>query len=307
MKRWAFIAVLAGCGHGAGTAPAPVRHEPPPSITATPDGADDPVVARVDGRPVYGSCVRAQAQGMHVDAKQALDQCIAFEVLAGEADKRGLREDADVGDAWRKELVRAIIRKELGAIHSLDDLPPAMVEKYRTGTAKILDRPALRTAQWVRVEVPETAPRGGPEDLAAKAVADKIYAELGPQGGLQPEDLQAAGDRAAAGTGIEVSVSAKPYTTPEDPVEGMIVGVPEFRAALYSIPELGHVAAPTRTQWGWDVILWWDDHPPEDRTQSFFEFLRPKYFDFWVSRLAKLSGVPVKIDEDLLQQIAGAE
>ncbi len=43
--------------------------------------ADDAIVATVNGRPVWGSCVAIQAQ-RGATTPQALDQCIAFELLA---------------------------------------------------------------------------------------------------------------------------------------------------------------------------------------------------------------------------------
>src|SRR5688500_12830444 len=109
MRALAAILVLSACGHGASTPPEPVRHVVPTTAEAQPAGADDLVVARVDGRPVYGSCVRAQVAGLGVDVAAALDQCVAFELLAGAADAQGLRADEDVGDAWRREMVRALI------------------------------------------------------------------------------------------------------------------------------------------------------------------------------------------------------
>jgi len=47
---------------------------------ATQQGAGDVIVAQVNGRPVWGSCVTAQSRGKSKQA--ALDECVAFELLA---------------------------------------------------------------------------------------------------------------------------------------------------------------------------------------------------------------------------------
>src|SRR5260221_9043696 len=107
------VAALAACGHGASPPPVAtaVVHPAPPSVQARPAGPDDLVVARVDGRPIYGSGVQAQAAAFHLDAHPALDQCIGFELLAGAADARGLRGDPHVADTLRREMVRGLIER----------------------------------------------------------------------------------------------------------------------------------------------------------------------------------------------------
>src|SRR5690349_1737646 len=121
MRAWTVIVGLAACGH---SAPPPPPAAAPPTSEAQPDGADDPVVARVDGHPIYGSCVAAQASHLHLDAHAALDQCVAFELLAQAAEAKGLRDDPDVVDTWRREMVRRLIEVDLGHFATLDDLPP---------------------------------------------------------------------------------------------------------------------------------------------------------------------------------------
>jgi hypothetical protein len=53
--------------------------------------ADDVVVALAAGRPVYGSCVAAQAERGHLSRDAALRECIDFELMAQEAERRGSR------------------------------------------------------------------------------------------------------------------------------------------------------------------------------------------------------------------------
>ncbi len=294
------LAVLAAaCGSDA-RPEAPSQPPPvaPPTVEAAPRDADDLIVARVDGRPVYASCVEAQAEHLGVDVRAALDQCIAFELLAGAADARGLRDDPEVIETWRREMVRTVIRADLSPIARLEDLPEEFLTPLLEARGAYRYRPLMRASYYARVEVPETAAPDGPEDRAARAVADAVYAELGEQPGLLPDELVAATERHAGG--LEVSHIATPYLTPERDDMPVQVAVPEYRKALYAIPEIGRISPPVRTRWGWDLILWWDTLPATDFSESFFAAARQNFFQMWAGRIARQLGLKTWIDEALL-------
>ena len=84
-----------GCG---GNASAPVAQQRA-LADAPAAGSDDFVVARVDGHPIWASCVSAQATRTKGDRTTALRDCIDFELLAWRAAARGLLDDPDVRDA----------------------------------------------------------------------------------------------------------------------------------------------------------------------------------------------------------------
>src|SRR5262245_41561856 len=109
MHRASFLLpVIAACGGtSSGPPPAPVRATI--SAEAPRVGADDVEVARVGGRPVWASCVVEQAQRQHVTREAALDQCIAFELMAQEAEKRGLAAAPEVTDATKTALVSRLV------------------------------------------------------------------------------------------------------------------------------------------------------------------------------------------------------
>jgi hypothetical protein len=304
------ILALAACGHGsAPPPPAATPHATPPSVEAQPAGGDDLVVARVDGRPVYASCVRAQAAALGLDVDAALDQCVSFELLAGAAEAGGLRADPEVAESWRRELVRAVIRQDLGAIQTLDDLPGYFIQPILAKQGQYLSMPAIRVSHYVRAIVPKQAVVNGPEDRAAQAVADAIYAELGPRDGLLIDDLKAAGERAAAGTDVKIETTdpAEPYATPENEDAHLRLAVRPYREALYAIPQMGRVAPPVRTPWGWDVIEWWNTWPPTDKTASFFEAMRQRYFKVWTGEVARAAGIVPEVDDELFAQLTEAE
>ena len=88
-------------------------------------------------------------------------------------------------------------------------------------------------------------------------------------------------------------------------LQGYKNAVPEYREALFAIPRLGTVSPPTRTPWGWDIILWYDVWPPVDQSDEFFTRVRELYFGVWAQGLARAAGVKTEVDEALLAELAG--
>ncbi|HZJ62609.1 MAG TPA: hypothetical protein VFD36_03745, partial [Kofleriaceae bacterium] len=91
--RATVLLAIAACGGSSNPPPAP----PATTVIATPRlTGDDVEVARVNGRPVWSSCVATQAAAIAGAAdrrRDALDQCVAAPV--GRArDRRGLGRDA---------------------------------------------------------------------------------------------------------------------------------------------------------------------------------------------------------------------
>ena len=89
-----------GCGSSGSSGAGPTAAAP--SLIATPPlTTDDAPVARVNGRTVWASCVAAQAGAITAGSEAerraaALDQCIAFELLAQAAEARGLASTASI-------------------------------------------------------------------------------------------------------------------------------------------------------------------------------------------------------------------
>ena len=298
------IALVAACGGEERRAAPPAPVVVPTTATAQPAGADDLVVATVNDQPVYGSCVETQAEALGLDARAALDQCVGFELLAQEADRRGLREDPDVADTWRREMVRRVIAADLGAIDTLDQLPAGFRDAMIAKFGQYLQRPLLRGAHYARIDMPRGTIQGGPEDLRAKTVADAIYAELKDQEGILPGELFAVADRHAAAAGLAITRSQKPYFTPEKEVPGIRGAQPEFLASLMQATEVGRIGPPARTRQGWDIPLYWTFIPPKDLTPEFFVDARQQYFLQWAEGLRKQLGLEVSIEREALARLA---
>src|SRR6185436_3442191 len=172
-----------------------------------PAGPGDAIVATVDSRPVWGSCVAAQLARGGRSRRAALDECIDFELLAQAAEARGL------GRAPDPELERARRAAMVGRL-----VETGFEDRYRT-----------------------PADLGATLDRAVDALADQLD---------QPEF------RASAFARVEVPAGAGQRVTHGDfRAATREAVVPPYAAALFSIPEVGRIAAPARTKWGWDVIL----------------------------------------------------
>ncbi|MCA9679742.1 MAG: hypothetical protein H6709_24520 [Kofleriaceae bacterium] len=295
---------IAGCGEHHRQA-APRQVIVPPSSEAQPAGADDPVVATVDGHPIYGSCVADQVRGLGVDRAAALDQCVAFELLAREADRRGLRSDPEVAETWKREMVRALIEADLGPLDRFDALPASFREAALRRLHTELDWPLLRGGHYARVEVPASVAPGAAEDVAAHDAAEAAYEQLRGEPAVLPDELLAVTKRLAPG--FKVSGSAAPFYTPAGDSDAVRGAVPEFRDALFAIPQLGQISPPTRTKWGWDLILWWDERPPTDQRPTIFGRLLPRYFLSWSKQIGDALGVHVSVDEARLEAAFGDE
>ncbi len=308
--RWLILGALglAACGgHDAPPPPPAPPRAAATSVEAVAAGPDDLVVATVDGHPVWGSCVEAQARALGLTAAAALDQCVSFELLAQAADARALRADPEVVATWRREMVRALIKQDLGPIDRLEALPPDFLALVMKRLGQSADVPPLRGGHYARVEVARDR-LGGPDDEAAHRAADAAYAELKDEPGVLPTQLRDVVVRHAAELAPtrRVSASDDDFLTPIDDNPAIRGAVPAFREALWKIPELGRISPPVRTKWGWDIILFWDELPAMDMRPRFFESVRSQYFLTWSRRLGQTLGVTVTIDEEQLAALAQA-
>jgi hypothetical protein len=319
----------AGCGDRADPADpaapaAPADPVAPPAAAAsraqpiaTPRlTADDTEVARVNGRPVWSSCVALQAQppatralgpaGARSDPRDpaqrraaALDQCIAFELLAQAAEARGLGAAPEVGAAVKRAAVNRLVATEFEPRYQAPgDLKPA-VDAVMQRNAWRMHVPQLRSSAFARFTVPKGAP---PElDAKAHALADQLARELAGQTGLYSVHLTEAATRIAAGSGVKLDTSeVKP--SHRDSL------VAPYADALYAIPEIGRIAPAVRTEWGWDVVLWTGGIEAQDRTRDevvaeIFPELRRRQFQLWATQLARQLGVHVEVDQTAVARL----
>jgi hypothetical protein len=245
-----------------------------------------------------------------VSARAALDDCIGFELLAQAAAARGYADRPEVAEAREVETVRATIDHQfVSRFARPEDIPDSETRAHWDQYKDLLyNVPELRSADYVRIEVDPALERGGAEDRAAQALADRIY-----QATRDLTDLTAARLQEIAVSVVDghpVAASQKPFIFP---LRGR--AVEEFADAAFAIPAVGRVSPPTRTRWGWDVILLVQIFPRKSATYEqalpeirakLFELSRRRAFHEWTNRL--MGGRPT-IDERWLERLthAGAD
>lgn len=288
------FAALAACGG----APAPSPGAAPGVIATPPLTADDLEVARVNGRAVWASCVTTQAAHVKAAAgddvrKAALDQCVAFELLAQAAEARGLAAAPEVGDAARTARVDRLVETQFEhRYRTVADLGPA-VQPVIERNAWRMHLIQLRQSTFARFAVPAHA---APEvEAKAHQLADQLAGQFAGKSGWYGVHLTDAAKQLDAGTGIKLDFAdVKP--THQDNL------VAEYASALYAIPEVGQTSRATRTQWGWDVILWTGGIEPKDITrqeleaQMFPDLLRHQFI-VWSNDIGKQLGVHIELDD----------
>ncbi len=276
------------------------------SLTAAADGRV--VVARVDGVPIYGDCVERQAEAHHLDKRAALEECIDFQLLAGEADRKGYRSNPAVLDARKTEMARALIDQAfLPHFARPDDVPEADLRSaYQQLKARDYVRPEHRATQYARIEMSDKVPAWQPRVWAAMVAAWRIYWHFAGQHDLTERAfLREAAEVAAP---WEISHERSPFKFPR---HGQIQEV--YAQATWEIPEPGMVHAPIHTHWGFDVILLVNVLPAVDISfEEAVPDLREKIFAksrllAFVHWSQSLYGGKPSIDDGWLARLAGAD
>jgi peptidyl-prolyl cis-trans isomerase C len=244
-------------------------------MVASRAGSDDVIVATVNGRPVWGSCVAAQG---------SLDDCIGFELMAQEAERRGLDRDPDVALGTRTAMVSQLVAKDYEAKYTrpsdFGDVWQRLVEKQRYHW----DHPEVRSSYYVRVHDEATA-----EKIAAAAATQTGW--MGPM----LYDLA----KQIAGTDVDHA---------DVPPKLAVQLEKHYASALYAIPAIGQTSPATHTPWGWDVVLWSDVLPEIhlSEQQLIAEVLpevQRSFFSLWVHQLEVAMGVHVEEHPELLEAL----
>ena len=297
MRALAVVAgaVLVGCG---GSTSPPPEAAPALAIVATPETPDDVQVATVNGRPVWGSCVAHQ----HKPKDAGLADCIAFELLAQAAEAKGLARDPDTVETARTAMVNRLVETQFEAkVRTVADLGGVFDAVIDRNLFR-MHRPDLRTSTYARVALPD---KPAPElEARAHAAADQLAAALRDETGLFGVTLREAAGRIEQQAGVHfeyADVALKER-------DGVVAG---YGDVLWSIPEVGRIGGPTRTKWGWDVILWTGGLPAQELTRAqladeMFPELRRQFFALWVENIRKTLGIAISLDPKQLEDGTGS-
>ncbi|MGE0551244.1 MAG: peptidylprolyl isomerase [Kofleriaceae bacterium] len=303
LRRALLLASALAGACGSDAPPPPPASPPRASLIATPASADDLEVARVNGRPVWGSCVAGQLARAHdtaptaADLRAALDECIGFELLAQTAESRGMANDPEANDAARTMLVSRMITTGFEDRYQRPEDLRERLDLWITANEGLLRRPELRACTYVRIEVKKDA---APDvDQRARQLAERVASELRTRTGLFGTDLSETARRLGQGSDLVIQsgdVPARPRVGHPLKMNGRMVLLeglePSFGTALFEIPEVGRISPAIRTPWGWDVIMLTAVLPEEVSTRDQlaakrFDAERLEQFKVWTSQLKR--------------------
>jgi hypothetical protein len=283
--------VLPACGGSSRSAP-PTPTGPPAALEATPASADDVIVAHVNDRPVWGSCVAAQA-ARGASRPTALDECIAFELMAQEAEARGLATDPEVVTRTRTALVSQLVAKEYEDKYNRPaDFGPYWDRMLALNRRRI-EHGEYRGSTYVRIKVAKNAP---PEvEAEARALMEEVAAALAHERGLMPTHFTEAAEQIIGDRAKLDKATVPPYT------RGGLD--PPYEQALFALPEVGRVSGAFRTRWGWDVIAWTDHVPerqpsPDQVVAEALPEIKRRYFVQWTNQIADKLGIKPQLFDD---------
>jgi peptidyl-prolyl cis-trans isomerase C len=198
--------------------------------------AADPVVAKVDGKPILLSDVKAAVQNLPQNAQSLppqtlypmlLDQMIDGRALVAEARRTGLDKDPDVQQqvaaAEEQALETALLHKEIGPLVT----EAAVRARY---DADIAGKPGEEEVHARHILVPD------------EATAKTIIADLNKGGDFAALSKQYSKDPGAAQQGGDLGFFKKDEM------------VPEFANAAFALQPGQIDQTPVHTQFGWHVI-----------------------------------------------------
>jgi hypothetical protein len=297
--RASVLAIAAAACGGSKAPPKPAG--PPAALQATP-APGDVAVAQVNGRAVWASCVVAQAAREHVTRDVALRECIDFELMAQQAEQRGLARDPEAIEATQAALVNRVVtlEYELGYMQPQDFGGAWNDFVKKKHAVSHLRHGEYRASTYVRVPVAAKPPA---DDPAAHALADKIAAAAAGERGMLGTHLV---ELAAGVTGTKLDNCKKESTTPcfqDVPLFLRDALEPPYADALWAIPGIGRSTGPVRSSYGWDVIVWTDVQPAanptdDEITAAILPLIKPWYFATWVSKLEHELGIHVAFNQD---------
>lgn len=284
--RWLGILLLALASGACGA-----RDGAPAALDRA--AAESPVVAHVDGAPIFAAEVAALAARRGLSPRAALDELIGLELLAQEAARRG-EPDRDALDARRRAAVQKLLAVEFEQPRPPGAVPRPELERiYRDRKIHFVHGPKRRVYNFLADERP---PRPG------SPAQERVKQFVAEARGQSIERIKELG-------------YAMRLARPGDPefvtFEGDAGLVPEFVAASLKLPAtVGALSEPFSTMYGWHAVLLLELLPARNTPfeQAIPEILDRVYglwlehqFNLWT---AALSGTrPITTRPELLAQL----
>jgi hypothetical protein len=270
---------LAGC-HAAESGPK--GRFPVPLTAQATEG--DAIVATVEGRPIRASEIAAEARARGVSVKEALDDLITAEVLAGEAVRRGLDKNLDAQEAAEATAVRRLLATRFEAEVTPASVPMSLLRQVYDKNKQQLDHDVEIEVWHILVPKKNRPPESWP---AARTAAEELARKAR---GVKSVDEFKALSKDVPGSHAEHIVTEKDGWT-----------LKEFSyPAFDQLKRPGDTSTVIETSYGYHVLYLVQYYPaqhkslaqaePELRQGVFPEFQKPEFMRF-VERVAGGHGV----------------
>ncbi|GAB4201231.1 MAG: hypothetical protein OHK0013_12990 [Sandaracinaceae bacterium] len=175
---------------------------------------------------------------------------VRFELLAREAERRGVADDPEVREATAQAAVQQMIRRDFDERITVESIPQADVQAYYDAHPEEFSRPEVRRVSHIVLESEAQAR----ELLAQARAADaRGFRQLAQERSIDPDTRQRGGDlRYFDERGVSPN-SADPA-----------VAEPIVRAA-FALENVGDVADPVEVDGRWSIVKLTGLRPAEHR------------------------------------------
>jgi peptidyl-prolyl cis-trans isomerase C len=226
--------------------------------------------------------------------KEFLDNLIRFEVMAGEAQKRGYDKDPEVERVMKQQMISKFLQKDFESKLKVEDVPDADVEKYyKDHPDEFNKKDEVRVSEILVKDKPK---------------AEKAYAEAKGQSKVGGADQKGFRDLVTKYTEDEDSKARGGDLTFFDK-DSTAFPKPVVEAS-FKLADVGDVAPPVKTDKGWVVLKLTQKRPGFSRPltevkrqiqQRLFRDTRTKALDAFIAELK--SNTKIEIDDANLSKV----
>lgn len=239
-------------------------------------------VAVVDGVPITTKRVAHLAKETGRSPQEVVEGLIDFELLAAEAERRGLADDDDVIHTARKAMIQRYLEREFEGQHSISHVPDEVVERAYAQNIQRFKHPRLRKVAHILVMAKVRS-----ESKERRAKAHRLAGEIAREARKAPDlsAFRAIGKRFNKTQGFNVHIE-EISTAVHDNARL----VRPFIDAAMALEKAGDISPPVQTQFGSHVIYLIEAKEPVDRSlEEVHDEVAEHEHPFWLkAEFAKL-------------------